>query len=245
MNLTILLSCVFVQISVGKSKLAPEKHNVGFADDRSEGYFLLRDLTNGSGVFYISRNGGSIQHSTIQEETSSDGLHIAHLSSEAEQSLNEGFVVGGNQSAAVVLSSESDIRLIHGVSFVAGHLEFSVTALPFEKLSIVRMFSAACSGNLPKLKAIIESVATQRDVDINTEYFNPICPDESDFDRFHRFQKSSTQLSVPPSPISANDVSTAQSQPQKLLLHVAVVNNDTCMVNYLLEKGADVSSSDA
>ena len=166
----------------------------------------------------------------------------------SEQSLNEGFAVGSNQSAAVVVPSETDIRLIHGVSFVAGHLEFSVTALPFEQLSIVRMFSAACSGNLPKLKAIIESEVTQGDVDINAEYFNPICPDESDFDRLHRFQKSSTlpiQLSVPPSPISTNDVSTAQSQPQKLLLHVAVVNNDTNMVNYLLEKGADVSSSDA
>lgn len=235
-----------VQISVGKSKLTPEQHNIGFPEDRSEGYFLLRDLTNGSGVFYISRNGGSIQHSAIQEETSSDVLHIPHLSS--EQSLNEGFAVGGNQPAAVVLPSESDICLIHGISFVAGLLEFSVTALPFEQLSIVRMFSAACSGNLPKLKAIIESEVTQGDVDINAEYFNPISPDESDFDRLHRFQKSLSQpiqLSVPSSSISANDVSIAQSQPQKLLLHIAVVNNDTNMVKYLLEKGADVSSSDA
>ena len=231
-----------VQISIGKSKLTPQQYNIGSFDDRFEGYFVLRDLTNGSGVFYISRNGGSIHRSAIQEETSSNGLHVPHLSS--EKSVNEDFAVGGDQPATVVLPSESDIRLIHGISFVAGHLEFSITALPFDQLSIVRMFSAACSGNLPKLKAITESEVTQGDVDINAEYFNPICPNESVFDCLHRFHKSSIQFSVPP-PISANDVSTAQSQSQKLLLHVAVVNNDTNMVNYLLEKGADVSSSDA
>lgn len=215
-----LLLCV----EIAGSKLTPQQHITG-SDEKSQGYFLLRDLTNGSGVFYISRNGAGIQYSTIHEETSSDG-----------------------QPSTDVVVRESDIPLICGVSFVAGHLEFCLAALPMEQLFTVRMFSAARSGNLSKLKTITEfAEVAQGDLDFNVEYSSPYYADDSDFDRLHRFRRTSTQvtqLSIPSSPIYTADVSTAESQPQRLLLHIAIVNKDTEMVKFLLEKGADVSSND-
>lgn len=235
--------------------------------ERDCGYFLLRDLTHGRGVFYISKPESNRQYSVIHEEKSCNICEVPSLSS--EHSINDDSSIGLSQSrvyrSGVGASSKFDTSLTNGVSFVAGHLEFCVAALPLEQLLTIRAFSAARSCNLPELKAAIEyagpfhcsdgaestqnsvvSEATQECVDINSEYSSPFYGDESHFERLHRLPRSSMQLlqpSVPYSPISPINmhVSTSQLQCHKLLLHIAIGNKDSEMVKFLLEKGADVS----
>ena len=49
----------------------------------------------------------------------------------------------------------------HGMRFVAGRLEFSLTALPIELLYTLRMFAATKKGDLSELKSIVESSKNQ------------------------------------------------------------------------------------
>ena len=172
-----------------------------------------------------------MQYSTIKEETSASDHQLPILS--PKQSVDENLPGGLDQSSFAVsqrdpkISCHLDIPVTNGVSFVAGCLEFSLTALPLEELLRDRMFSAASSGNLPKLKSVINSVGPFRD--INLEYSSPSYGDESYFDRYQK------HFSVaPPSCISST---------HKLLLHIAIGNRDIEMITFLLEKGADVSSN--
>ena len=213
------------------------------SDKRLGGHFLLRDLTNGHGVFYISKN-GDLLHTSIQEEE----LH--------GDTQNGGSLVDHDVSHKEALCPY-DIPLRNGVSFVAGHFEFSLAALPANLLATIKMFSAARSGDLHKLIAIIESDSQhnssvdctqseemQQTVNVNSEYCTPTYGDESLFERTYRARIPSMQMLqrfVPPSPMSPPSIAVADLQPHKLLLHIAIGNRDTAMVIYLLEKGADVS----
>ena len=194
-----------------------------------------------------------MQYSTIKEETTASDHQLPILS--PKQSVDENLPGGLDQSSSAVsqhdpkTSCHLDIPVTNGVSFVAGCLEFSLTALPLEELLRDRMFSAASSGNLPKLKSVINSVGPfqavgtasqrsqystppeatqiQRDIDINSEYSSPSYGDESYFDRYQK------HFSVaPPACISTT---------HKLLLHIAIGNRDIEMTTFLLENGADVS----
>lgn len=225
--------------------LISRKHGI-ISEERASSHFSLCDLTNGDGVFYISKSGSNLQHSIIKEETSTNGHQLPILS------LKQLDLPGGLDRSPSAHSQHNpntschlDIPITSGVSFVAGCVEFSLIALPLEELLRVRMFSAASSGNLPKLKSAINSVgpfqaastvsqcshseATQPpgDIDINSEYCSPSHGDESYFDRY---QKRSSV--APPSCISPS---------HKLLLHIAIGNRDIEMTAFLLEKGADVS----
>lgn len=220
---------------------------VGNSEEKASSHFSLCDLTNGRGVFYISRSGANLQHSTIKEETSADDHQL--LSPDLPGGLDHSSHAHTQHDPNIPCNL--DIPVTNGVSFVAGRLEFSLTALPLDELLRVRMFSAASSGDLPKLKSVIDSVgpfqavgtasqhsrhsspseATQAlgDIDINSEYSSPFCGDESYFDSYQK------HFSVaPPSCISPS---------HKLLLHIAIGNRDIEMITYLLEKGADVSSN--
>ena len=234
------------------------------SSDRSSNSFVLHDLTNGQGVFYISRSGTNLQYSAIKEENLASSQQVSILST--RQSIVENLPGELDQSTCTSTDYQCDPEvtchfITNGVSFVAGRLEFSLTALPLEQLLKIQMFSAVRSGNLPKLKTIINSVVlhhdiettsehnqystlseatpTQGDVDINSEYSSPSYSDESYFDHFYRCQRSLTHPSVTHPPHS----SCAISQPQKLLLHIAIGNKDIEMITFLLEKGADVNSS--
>lgn len=224
--------------------------HVGNSDERVSSHFSLCDLTNGHGVFYISKTRTNLQYSTIDEES---GHQLSILS--PKQSIDESLPGELYQSASIdyqhdpEISCHLDMPVTSGVSFVAGHLEFCLTALPLEDLLRLRMFSAASSDNLPKLKSVIKSMGPlyavdtvsqnsqystppevmqiQGDIDINSEYSSPSYGDESYFDRY---QKHSSV--TPPSCISPS---------HKLLLHIAIGNRDIEMTTFLLEKGADVS----
>ncbi len=193
-----------------------------------------------------------MQHCTIKEETSANDHQLPILSPKQPD------LPGGLDQSSPAHSQHDpntsyhlDIPITSGVSFVAGCVEFTLTALPLEDLLSVRMFSATSSGNLPKLKSVINSVdpfqaagtvsqggqysgqseAIQPlgDTDINSEYCSPSHGDESSFDRY---QKCSSV--TPPSCISTS---------HKLLLHIAIGNRDIEITTFLLEKGANVSSN--
>ena len=224
--------------------------HVGISDERASSHFSICDLTNGRGVFYISKSGNNLQYSTIKEES---GHQLPILS--PKQSVGESLPEGLDHSASIdcqqdpKISCHIDLPVTSGVSFVAGHLEFCLTALPLEELLRLRMFAAASNGDLPKLKSVINSVGplhavgmvsqhsqystpseamqTQRDIDINSEYSSPSYGDESYFDRYQKHSTVTPPLCICPS--------------HKLLLHVAIGNRDIEMTTFLLEKGADVS----
>ena len=220
---------------------------IGYSEDRASSHFSLCDLTNGHGVFYISKVGSNLQYSTIKEETSASDHQLPMLSP------NQADLPGGLDQSSPAHSKHHpchlDVPVTSGVSFVAGCLEFSLTALPMEELLRVRMFSAASNGDLPKLKSVINSVGPfrpvttssqhsqcstpskaiqgQGDIDINSEYSNPSCGDESYFDRYQKHYSVALPSCISPC--------------HKLLLHVATGNRDIEMTTFLLEKGADVS----
>lgn len=98
-------------------------------------------------------------------------------------------------------------EVYYGIRFVAGKLEFSLTALPIELLYTLQLFAAAKKGDLNEVKHIIESsrssefvvpyvvvsptentnakhfstisVASNQGIDINTEYQAPTHSDEA------------------------------------------------------------------
>ncbi len=47
--------------------------------------------------------------------------------------------------------------LSHGIKFVTGNVEWSITALPPERVLVLRMFAAARKGNLEELRTILDS----------------------------------------------------------------------------------------
>ena len=172
--------------------------------------------------------------------------------------------------AASTAESGFRTRLRHGVQFQTSRLVWSLTALPRDQVLTIRMFRAARDGCLPDLRSILDtsqcavcpapfvfvtpptssthpqqhprisqygfstmSIVTDDGVDVNAEYQPPSLDDSS-----HLHQRYSATL---PPHFSPSSSSSPHPSP-RLLLHIAVVNNDLDMVLYLLEKGADVSS---
>ena len=127
------------------------------------GHFVLEDLTGGSGVFCVTYNATSLQHSAIPEDT--EEQRVVKVSSPAgdqsDQSIKSqsGGVtpleVGGAQGE--VEGEGSALHLMHGVQFVTGQLEWSITALPLEKMLTLKMFAAARKGDLDELRSILDS----------------------------------------------------------------------------------------
>ena len=171
------------------------------------GHFVLEDLTGGSGVFCVTYNATSLQHSAIPEDT--EEQRVVKVSSPAgdqsDQSIKaqsggvtplevggaqgevggaQGEVggaqgeVGGAQgevggAQGEVEGEESALHLMHGVQFVTGQLEWSIMALPLEKMLTLKMFAAARKGDLDELRSILDS-SKCTDVTVPCVFVTPI-----------------------------------------------------------------------
>ena len=78
----------------------------------------------------------------------------------------------------------------YGIRFVAGKLEFSLTAPPTELLYTLCMFDAAKRGDLNELKYIIE---TSKSVDLVTPYVTISQPDTSNTNRLSTISVNSNR----------------------------------------------------
>ena len=238
------------------------------------GHFVLEDLTGGSGVFCVTYNATSLQHSAMPEDT--EEQRVVKVSSPAgdqsDQSIKSqsGGVtpleVGGAQGE--VEGEGSALHLMHGVRFVTGQLEWSITALPLEKMLTLKMFAAARKGDLDELRSILDSskctdvtvpgvfvtptdsaavfshhssvsMVTEQGLDVNVEYQPPSYAEDYFFNQISIRRRSSAPVSHPLSPSSPSSPSTPQP-PARFMLHIAIENGDLEMSKYLLEKGADV-----
>ncbi len=112
-------------------------------------------------------------------------------------------------SPLATLSLAQSVQISHGVTFTAGQLEFTITALPLNQLLSIRAFTAAQKGDLPLLKLICDNcvpngvmsphivvtpaidtdhhcystvtVMTEEGLNVNIEYQQPVYDDESIF----------------------------------------------------------------
>ncbi len=78
----------------------------------------------------------------------------------------------------------------YGIKFVAGQLEFSLTAPPTELLYTLRIFDAAKRGDLNELKYIIES---SKSAELVTPYVIVSQPENSNVNRLSTISVSSNQ----------------------------------------------------
>jgi len=271
------------------SKLTRQEHV------EEQGHFILEDLTGGCGVFYTTYNAAGLQHSTILEARDAEEERVRILSPdssveierdqlqldgssipiESNQSEEAQGGVMQNQSEKGMIQNQSGeakqegtLRLTHGLRFVAGQLEWSITALPLETLLTLRMFAAARKGNLEELRSILDSnmcsevsvpyvfvtqadsamsrsrysvsMVTEQGLDVNVEYQPPTYSEDYFFNQLSMRRRSSAPLSHPLSPLSPSSSSSPHHPPARLLLHIAIYNGDLEMSKYLLEKGADV-----
>ena len=157
-----------------------------------------------------------------------------------------------------------------GVRFIAGRLEFSLTALPLELLYTLRMFAAAKRGELNELKSIIESskssdlaipyvmispsekspsnrystisVVTNQGIDVNVEYQAPSYSDDAFFGQNFNPRRSSTYLmrGLGMSSPLSPVCYGSHHGDSRLLFHIAIEQNNLEMVIYLLSEKADV-----
>ena len=241
------------------------------------GHFVLEDLTGGSGVFHVTYNATGLQRSAIPEDTEEQRV-VRSLSPAGDQSDQSIKAQGGGdtpheacQSSKVggaqgeVEGEGSALHLMQGVRFVMGQLEWSITALPLEKMLTLKMFAAARKGDLDELRSILDSskctdvsfpcvfvtptdsaavfssvsMVTEQGLDVNAEYQPPSYTEDHFFNQISIRRRSSALVSHPLSPSSPSSFSTPQP-PARLLLHIAIENGDLEMAKYLLEKGADV-----
>jgi hypothetical protein len=109
----------------------------------------------------------------------------------------------------------------HGIRFIAGRLEFSLTALPTELLYTLRMFDATKRGDLNELRDIVESsrnsdipvpyvtvsqpgdsrfsvisVSSNQGVDINAQYQPPTFSDDAFFGQNFNRRRSSLYMAA-------------------------------------------------
>lgn len=103
------------------------------------GHFVLSNLATGEGSFYLLPATPCNRileqpESTFEEDDSSVSAFLP----------NEGS------------DSKLNVALDHGVRFVAGRLEFTITALPLSQLLTIRAFAAAMKGDLAQLKSVVE-----------------------------------------------------------------------------------------
>ncbi len=114
-----------------------------------------------------------------------------------------------SMSPLATLNHAQSVRISHGVTFTAGQLEFTITALPLNQLRLIRAFTAARKGDLSLLKLIFDesvsggimsphimvtptidtdhhsystiAVMTEEGLNVNIEYQLPVYDDESIF----------------------------------------------------------------
>ncbi len=140
------------------------------------------------------------------------------------------------------------------MKFVAGKLEFALTALPIELLYTLRLFAAAREGNLSELAEIIEtsksaaclsniSVQSNLGVDVNVHYTPPSYFDDAFFGPNSNRRKSSIHVMrhlAGMSPLSPTFSGFTYCDSHRLLLHIAIDQENLEMVSYLLSENADV-----
>ena len=253
------------------SKLTRQEHV------QEHGHFILEDLTGGGGVFYTTYNAAGLQRSAILEakDAEEQGVRILSPDSSTEiESDGSSNPIESNQSEGGTVQSQSGeakqdnaLHLTHGIRFVTGQLEWSITALPLETLLTLKMFAAARKGNMEELRSILDSnkcsevsvpyvfvtltdsamlrsrysvsMVTEQGLDVNVEYQPPSYAEDYFFNQLSIRRRSSAPLSHPLSPLSPSSPSSPRT-PASLLLHIAIDNGDLEMTKYLLEKGADV-----
>ena len=147
------------------------------------GYYVLEDLTEGKGVFHVIEDPMDSQQASILEGAflCPDSSVEVQIDQSIEHKSVPEILLGScnnqldfgsqNQSGSVPESDQSDSRvqcktdqsspfcttLTHGVRFVTGNVEWSVTALPVERVLTLKMFASARSGNLDGLRNILET----------------------------------------------------------------------------------------
>lgn len=204
------------------------------------GRFVLEDLTQGTGVMYISEDVASVRYPALQEVDEDEG--------------------------GVLNERSFPIYLSHGVRFVTGKLVWDLTALPPEVAFTAKLFHLAEQRDLPNLKKLLDpcylntfkipklTVTHDEDTfsiptldtcplnkpldstyDIDTEYDPPSYEEDEKFNTLFSSRRSMTFQSVLQTPGSIN-----KERPH-LLLHLAINNGDVDMLKYLLDKGANVN----
>lgn len=164
-------------------------------------------------MFYINIESCDIQHSTILEQPDAlDEQSTPASDSGASSSVPQEDVPScdGQDSG---LQSPFCTPLRHGVSFVAGQLEFSLSALPLSQVLTLQMFAATRKGDIEQLNSILDasvaagvtsphvivtptlnkevnrystvSVITEEGLDVNVEYEAPSYSDDSVFSYSH------------------------------------------------------------
>ena len=113
----------------------------------SAGHFVIRDLTEGKGLFHVrccsDRMSSQITMKVREDTPPSTSCRLTSQ--------------GSDGMSTPLLSGRFVTIASAGVRFVAGKLGFSLTALPPEQLSTLRMFDAVKQGNLEELRSILES----------------------------------------------------------------------------------------
>lgn len=152
------------------------------------------------------------------------------------------------------------LSLTYGLRFMTGQIVWQLSALPQEVENLANAFYLARNGKLSELKDLIESYnppllptltvveeedsrkssklsfhQTQKGFDVNAIYSPPSYKDEE-----NTFTLSETKRPVRQSMAPITPYPGFKHTPQ-LLLHIAINNADMKMINYLLDKGADVS----
>ena len=212
----------------------------GGMEECEEGCFVLEDLTKGEGHFRVLEK---------PNQPPVADHHSTNSSSEATPPTHV-------------------LRLMEGVKFVTGRIEWIVTALPQELLLTHRMFAAARARDLERLRSILDrsellasphivvtptdsdatphplystiSVAIEGGFDVNAEFQPPSFAEDSLFNQLIMRRRSSGLQPRPHSLHSPLTLSTFSLSSPRLLLHIAVEQNHHPMVKYLLEKGANV-----
>lgn len=129
------------------------------------GHFVLCDCTRGEGLFYLNRALLNVERSpnSEQEESNADLKEDRSVSPGVLLSLgtddNKDTSHDGCHDS-VPTESPFCTHLKQGISFVAGQLEFSLTALPTSITLTLQLFAAAKNGDTDKLESILESGPT-------------------------------------------------------------------------------------
>ena len=161
------------------------------------------------------------------------------------------------------VSTVFPVSLSCGVRFMTGQIVWQLSALPQEVENLALAFYLAQNRKLTELKDLIESFSPpllptlavveeedqkcgkllfhptgfngQKGIDVNAVYNPPSYKDEES-----AFTLSGTKRPVRNSMVPTTPRPVLKHTPQ-LLLHIAIDNADMKMINYLLDKGADVS----
>lgn len=138
------------------------------------------------------------------------------------------------------------LELVHGQEFITGRVMWKVIALPADVVFNLKLFAAARSKNLSLLRQQIES--EEKRIELEEKKSKQRHLSEGRFSVVEYLQVArSDQLSQPvlTEGIDINIVDDHDADyhgnTAKMLLHIAIENKDREMIQYLLDKGSDVS----